>query len=184
MCAWTQTKCTNLSTVFCLTCMEVEGGEAFWKNFDHEVLGPREQLGGSTQDAWSVFLHSERALKPKLSVQIYLPFFAQPAWRQTEAKRFKKKFDREALGPEAWGATWWAHRDAWLVFSNSVQTHAGGTHGKNMLLIHHFDHHFDPHLGPIAITKTPHPIIIRRIGYRPLHISVNMVKKKSRLQVF
>ena len=32
-----------------------------------------------------------------------------------------------------------------------------------MLLIHHFDHHFDLHLGPIAITKTPRPIII---GFR------------------
>ena len=75
-------------------------------------------------------------------------------------KCFEKKFNHEALGPEARGATWWAHRDARSVFSNSVQTHAGGTHGKNVLLIDHFDHHFDPHLGPIAITKTPRPIII------------------------
>ena len=56
--------------------------------------------------------------------------------------------------------TWWAHRDTQSVFLNPVQTHAGGTCGKNVLLIHHFDHHFDPHLGPIAITKTPRPIII------------------------
>ena len=73
---------------------------------------------------------------------------------------FQKKIDREVLGPEAQGVTWWAHRDTQSVFLNPVQTHAGGTCGKNVLLIHHFDHHFDLHLGPIAITKTPRPIII------------------------